>query len=143
MILFFIIILIDKKAEMLSWGYCLSYPITALISEFISTDRIYTSKSTTMNTDFLKLFPKAHYDGEHIVLDEATDLKQGQKVVVLFEDGTVSEKRKSLLETLKTEHPGLTEDQRNEVADYDEFFSAKNDRAKMARAQDTILAGEN
>ena len=71
-------------------------------------------------------FIKAQYDGERIALDEATDLKLGQKVVVLFKDGTVSEKRKSLLETLKTEYPGLTEDQRNEVAHYAEFLEMLN-----------------
>ncbi len=71
-------------------------------------------------------FLKAHYDGERIVLDEATDLKSGQKVVVLFEDGTVSEKRVSLLETLKTEHPTLTEAQQNEIADYVEILEIQN-----------------
>ena len=71
-------------------------------------------------------FLKAHYDGERIVLDEAADLKPGQKGFFLFEDGTVSEKRQGLLETLKTEHPALTEAQRNEVADYVEFLEMRN-----------------
>lgn len=71
-------------------------------------------------------FLKTHYDGEHIVLDEGADLKPGQKCFFLFEDGTVSGKRQSLLDTLKAEHPTLTEAQRNEIADYAEFLAAQN-----------------
>jgi hypothetical protein len=73
------------------------------------------------------LFLKAHYDGEHIVLDEDADLSPGQKVVVVYDDGTVSERRKSLLDALKAEHPTLTEEQRNDVADFAEFLSLQND----------------
>ena len=73
------------------------------------------------------LFLKAHYDGEHIVLDEDADLRPGQKVVVVYDDGAVSEKRNSLLNALKAEHPTLTEEQRNEVADYAEFLSLQNE----------------
>ena len=71
-------------------------------------------------------FLKAHYDGEHIILDEEFQFKPGQKLVVLFNDGTVSEKRVSLLETLKTEHPTLTEAQQNEIADYVEILEIQN-----------------
>lgn len=73
------------------------------------------------------LFLKAHYDGENIVLDEDADLSPGQKVVVVYDDGTVSERRKSLLDALKAEHPTLTEEQRNDVADFAEFLSLQND----------------
>lgn len=71
-------------------------------------------------------FLKAHYDGEHIVLDEDAALKPGQKMIVIFKDETVSEMRQSLLDALKTEHPLLTEAQRNEIADYAEFLAAQN-----------------
>ena len=73
------------------------------------------------------LFLKAHYDVEHIVLYEDADLSPGQKVVVVYDDGTVSERRKSLLDALKAEHPTLTEEQRNDVADFAEFLSLQND----------------
>lgn len=72
------------------------------------------------------LLVKAHYDGEHIVLDEDVALKHDQKVVIVYDDGAVSKKRKSLLDALKAEHPTLTEEQRNEIADYAEFLSLQN-----------------
>ena len=71
-------------------------------------------------------FLKAHYDCVHIILDEGADPKPGQKGFFLFKDGTVSEKRKSLLDVLKAEHPGLTEEQQNEIADYVEFLEMQN-----------------
>ena len=71
-------------------------------------------------------FLKAHYDGVHIILDEGADPKSGQKGFFLFKDGTVSEKRKSLLDTMKAEHPTLTEAQQNEIADYVEYLEMQN-----------------
>ena len=71
-------------------------------------------------------FLKAHYDSNQLVLDEGAALKPEQKGFFLFDDGVVPEKRQSLLDVLKAEHPTLTEAQQNEIADYVEFLEMQN-----------------
>ena len=72
-------------------------------------------------------FLKAHYDSNQLVLDEGAALKPEQKGFFLFDDGAVPEKRQSLLDVLKAEHPTLTEaQQKAKMRNNTEITTAKD-----------------